>query len=1102
MKKITIKNLLLGGLFLVPFFGQSQTVTGEPAGIPLPPSRYDAEEAPWLDPRITELNRDRARATAYSYGSVEDALKNEREKSGRFISLNGEWDFHFAQKPADAPKKFYQSRVSGWDKLPVPANWEMHGYDIPIYKSAVYPFRPINPPYAPTDYNAVGSYQRTFTLPADWNGMNITLHFGAVSSAFKVWINGLYLGYGEDSMLPSEFNITPYLQEGENIVSVQVRRWNDSSYLQDQDHWRMSGLQREVFLMAEPKVRIVDFFVQTKLDKQYEDADLLLRPSLENLTGDSISGYTLQAMLYDAEGKAVFDSLWSKSATEILNEIYPRLDNVKFGMLTYHIEKPHLWSDESPYLYTLVLSLSNEEGEITEAKSCKVGFRRVEFHPETAKLLINGKETYLMGVNRHDHHPTKGKALSREDIRRDVQQIKQFNFNCIRTSHYPNDPYFYDLCDEYGILVIDEANHETHGIGGLLANNTDWYAAIMDRTVRMVERDKNHPSVIIWSLGNEAGRGPATAATAAFCHDYDITRPVHFEPAMGDQKVEGYMPIDDPNYPTEHHVRIQTPLDESYIDIVSRMYPTLETPDLLLQQKNGDKRPIFFCEYSHSMGNSTGNLQEWWEIFRNNPRLIGGCIWDYKDQGLLKKDENGVAFYAYGGDYGEKYHTGAFCLNGIVAADGRAKAAMYESKWVCRPMVVSWEEEKSHRVKIENRHAVLNAEVYEMSLSILKDGKQVVQKKLKPISLKAGESTTLSLEKYMPKLASESEYLAVVSFALSEDKPWANRGFVVAEDQLKLSELSTKYNDKDYQLPMLKEENSAYVVSGTDFQIKINKRTGALSSYVWKGKEQIFADLLPNFSRPLTQNEAAGWKPQRKLACWYGEPKLLSVSSSADAESLQITSNYEIVPDSAACQLLYSFRGDGTVRVDFKLDVDENLQLPHLPKVGMQCGIVDGYRKIKWYGKGKYENYPDRDKGFLAGIYELPLDEFIEPYVVPQENGNREEVRWMYLSNDSEQEGLLVVADQLLNMSAWAWSEANIEQAKHTNELKESGYLTLNIDWKTMGVGGNTSWGEMSIPEPQYLIPAEDYHYSFFLKPLAANGKDLSTKVFDFKFEN
>lgn len=1075
---------------------KTQTVTGEPAGIPHPPKVY--AENPWEDPRITEINRDRARATSYSYSTIEAAIINDREKSERYQSLNGEWDFRFAPKPGDAPADFYRTKVVGWGKIPVPSNWEMQGYGAPIYKSAVYPFRPINPPHAPTDHNAVGSYQRSFTIPENWNGMNITLHFGAVSSAFKVWLNGKYVGYGEDSMLPSEFNITPYLLDGENIVSVQVRRWTAGSYLQDQDHWRLSGIQREVFLMAEPKVRIADFFVQTKLDKDYKGADLLIRPRLENLTGDSIQGYTLSAMLYDAQGNEVLDSAIIKEANAIFNEIYPRLDNVKFGMLSYHLDDPNKWSDETPYLYTLVLSLSDASETILEAKSCKVGFRSIEFDKETAKLLINGKKTYLYGVNRHDHDPIKGKALTREDIRNDVRQIKKFNFNCIRTAHYPNDPYFYDLCDEYGILVIDEANHETHGIGGLLSNNPNWYSAIMERTVRMVERDKNHPSVIIWSLGNEAGRGPATALTAAFCHDYDITRPVHYEPAMGDHKLEGYIPIDDSRYPRVHENRIQTPLDMDYVDIVSRMYPTLKTPDLLLEQQN-DNRPIFFCEYSHSMGNSTGNLKEWWEIFRSKPRLIGGCIWDYKDQGLLKKDENGVEFYAYGGDFGEKYHTGAFCLNGIAASDGRPKAAMFESKHVTRPIACKLLAKDGCEVEVLNRHAVLNANVYDITLNLLKDGRPVKTVSLDAINLEAGERTIIRLEKHLPKINKKSEYLAQIKFSLKEDKPWAAKGYVVAEDAFSLTGLNPEYSTKKYAAPELKELNSAFQVSAENFSLKINKANGALSSYRWNGNEQMFAPLLPHFSRPLTQNESAGWKPHKKLKCWYdATPKVLNIESKVFDDFVQITTSYLIISDSATCEVNYTVRGDGLVKVNFELKADK--ALPNIPKVGMSCGIADSYRNIRWYGKGLFENYCDRATGFPSAVYELSLNEFIEPYAVPQENGNRMDVRWMYLSNKAKNKGILVVADSLLNMGVWPWTEENINQSGHTNELVETGYLTLNIDLKQMGVGGNTSWRDVSQPEPHYQIEADNYNYRFFITPLAAKKDDLTQKVFEYKF--
>lgn len=710
----------------------AQTVTGEMAGIPTKPTIFMTE--PWEDPQVTSINRDLSRAMAYSFESVEDALSCDRTRSSRVQMLNGEWEFKLALKPADAPSDFYKGKVHGWDKIEVPSNWEMKGYDLPIYKSAVYPFRPVNPPYVPRDYNAVGSYQRSFSIPEKWEGMNITLHFGGVSSAFKVWVNGKFLGYGEDSCLPSEFNVTPYLQKGENIVSVQVIRWSDASYLEDQDQWKLSGIQREVMLLAEPKLRITDFFYQTRLDKNYRDAVFSLRPRIENLTGDTVKGGTLKVQLYDANNQPVFQQTLTKSLVEIINESYPRLDNVKFGIFEAQVKNPIKWSDEEPYLYTLTLTLEDNSGKIQEVKSCRVGFRSIEFSKTDSKLLINGKVTYLYGVNRHDHDPAKGKALSREDIRHDVVQLKQFNFNCIRTSHYPNDPYFYDLCDQYGILVIDEANYETHGIGSLLSNDPRWTAAFLERANRMVLRDKNHPST------------------------------------------------------KDHSHRIQDPMDKFYVDIVSRMYPALYTSDLLLSQKNGDRRPVFFCEYAHSMGNSTGNIKEFWDQFRSKERLIGGCIWEFKDQGLYKTDENGRRFLAYGGDFHEKYFDD-FTIKGIVQADGTPHAAIYECKRVFQPVECQMINASKGLLRVMNRHAAKSLSDYSINLKILENGAEIVNKWLPSIALAAGRDTVLDVFPLIPKQKSGKEYFLNIAFILKTDQPWAKAGHDVASNQFALSGL-------------------------------------------------------------------------------------------------------------------------------------------------------------------------------------------------------------------------------------------------------------------------------------------------------------------------
>ncbi|GGB06185.1 glycoside hydrolase family 2 TIM barrel-domain containing protein [Mucilaginibacter rubeus] len=1078
----------------------AQLVDKTPAPIPNVPTVYDAE--PWENPLVDGINRDAARATAYSYSSIKDALAGDREKSGRMLSLNGYWDFSYAAKPADASKDFYKNRVSGWKKIIVPSSIEMQGYDKPIYKSAVYPFRPVNPPHVPQDYNGVGSYQRTFTLPAGWKDMNITLHFGGVSSGLKVWLNGKFLGYGEDSFLPSEFNITPYLQAGENVISVQLIRWSDGYFLEDQDQWRMSGIHREVMLLAEPKLRVADFQWQAKLDKQYKDAIFSIRPRIENLTGKAVPGYKIEARLFDSNNKEVLQKPLERSVESIINEIYPRLDNVKFGLLETTLKSPEKWSDEKPNLYTLTLSLVDSTGQTLEVKSCKVGIRSIEFSKKDSKLLINGKVTYLYGVNRPDHDPVKGKALSREDILNDVRTIKRFNFNCIRTSHYPMDPYLYDLCDEYGILVIDEANLETHGLGSKLSNDPMWTGAYLDRATRMVMRDKNHPSVVIWSLGNEAGRGPNHAAMAGWIHDFDITRPVHYEPAQGTPQAEGYIDPTDPRYPktNDHSHRLQNPIDQPYVDIVSRMYPGIYTAPLLANQQNGDNRPIFFVEYSHAMGNSNGNLKEFWDQWRSTKRVIGGAIWEFKDQGLLKHDSIGKAYYAYGGDYGERYFDN-FTIKGIVASDGRPKPAIYECKHVFQPAVCELVDADKATIHIKNWHSVASLADYNVSLQLREDGNIILKKQIPRISLAAGHDTTISIKQYLPVLKPNHEYLADIHFTLAEDKPWASKGYEIASDQFQLTKLKAsvaKTDRKQSPETKLSEDDKAYHISGKDFEIGISKSNGALSSYLYKGNQQIFAPLLPHFTRPVTDNDHRGWKMEKKLAAWFKASPVLKKLSSQKTEdgAVVITSLYSMLNDSASVQVNYTIRGDGLLNVAYALDVKPGL--PNLPKVGMQMGIAQADSNISYYGRGPYENYIDRRSGSEVGIYSQSINQFMEPYVVPQENGNRTDVRWMLLHHKTG--GLLITADSLLSMSAWPYTEENIQKAKHTNKLRNAGFITLNIDLIQMGVGGNDSWSEVAEPLEQYRIPAKKYQYSFCLKPYEGKPDVAGNTAYQIKF--
>ena len=1100
MKKSLYILSIVCSLFTI-HHSQAQLVDKTPAAVPVAPSIYNRE--PYEDPQISGINRDASRSTAYSFASLADALKNERERSGRYISLNGDWDFAFALKPGDEPKDFYKSKVNGWKKITVPSNWEMQGYDKPIYKSAVYPFRPVNPPYVPKDYNGIGCYQRSISISAEWKNMNVTLHFGGVSSAYKVWLNGKFVGYAEDSFLPSEFNITPYLQEGENILSVWVIRWSDGSFLEDQDQWRLSGIHREVYLHAEPKLRIADFFYQTKLDNDYKDAVLSIRPRIENLTGHPMPGYKLKAQLYDEADKPLLQNALEKKVDEIINEIHPRLDRVKFGLLETIITNPKKWSFEEPVLYKLILSLEDSTGNVLEVKTCKLGFRSIEFRKSDSKLLINGKLTYLYGVNRPDHHPTKGKALSREDILQDVRTIKQFNFNCIRLSHYPSDPYLLDLCDQFGIMVIDEANHETHGLGGKLDHDATWTAAYLERVSRMALRDKNHPSIIMWSLGNEAGSGPNHAAMAGWIKDFDMTRPLHYEPAMGSPNKEGYIDPSDTRYlkSNDHSNRIQNPLDQSYVDVISRMYPSDYTAPLLVHQNNGDTRPIFFCEYAHAMGNSAGNLKEFWDQWRGLPRVIGGCIWEFKDQGLEKTDSVGIKYYAYGGDFGEKYFDN-FTIKGIVAADGRAKAAMYECKRIFQPIQVEWVDSSKGLIKIINRSEVKNVNEYSAILKAREEGKVIANQLIGNIDVGPASSAEFDITRWLPKMKSHAEYHADISFILKEDEPWAKKGFEVASDQLQIKRAfpSIVTNKRAVKFT-INEGLNGVIAEAKDLLIHAGGvLNGGLSSLKYKGKEQIFSSFLPHFKRPLTDNDRRGWKPHRKLKQWYDaelRSKSTSVSNSLTGD-LIITNQFSLINDSATVKLVYTVRSDGLIKVDYWLDVKPGL--PRIPKVGLQGGINKNYTQIEYFGRGPFENYVDRRHGADVGIYTHDIYEFMEPYVVPQENGNRTDVRWMYLSDPKTKEGLLIVADSLLSMNAWPYTEENMENARHTNKLKPADYITLNIDLMQMGVGGNDSWSDVAAPLEQYQIKAQPYHYSFYIVPFNSKNKTPGEKAREIKF--
>jgi len=667
-----------------------------------------AQQNDWENPEVIGINKLPARATMYSYASEQDALDYDRSKTDRIQLLNGTWDFNWSAKPADVPVDFLKEEFDQWEDIKVPMNWELQGWGQPIYVNIRYPWGDKNYPNIPDDNNPVGIYKKTFTVPAGWKGMDVRLHLGGVTSAYYAYLNGEMLGYSQDSRLPAEFDITSRLKAGENTLILKVYRWSDGSYLEDQDHWRLSGIHRDVMLLAEPKVALSDFFVKTDLDAKYEDATLMIKPEVTFPKGAKLSGHDIKATLYDDNGSVVEEETIKMNT--VAKYWYDQRFVTKFDFVNMQIPNPKKWTAETPTLYTLVLALTDKAGQLLEAKSTKVGFRKIEV--KEGVFTVNGAPVKLYGVNRHDHNAKTGKTVSYEDMERDMKLLKQLNLNAVRCSHYPNNPAFYDLADKYGIYVMDETNLETHGLGGELSNNPAWAKAFLERAIRMVERDKNHPSIFSWSLGNESGLGPNHSAMAGWMKYYDADRLIHYEGANG-----GGGPLSPQSK--------QTPDDpHDFTDMISRMYPT---PDEFIEMdvSQDGKKMIIACEYTHAMGNSNGSIGAMWKTIHGNPRWAGAFIWDWMDQGLYREDEDGCGQYVYGGYFGEKIHDANFCMNGIINADQTLKPVAYECKYVFQPIVFSDHNELAKSVVISNRRAFANVGNYNFAWSLLEDGLEV-----------------------------------------------------------------------------------------------------------------------------------------------------------------------------------------------------------------------------------------------------------------------------------------------------------------------------------------------------------------------------------------
>ncbi len=1031
------------------------------------PAAGEAEPAPeWENPKICHVGTEPPYATAMPFPDVAGARVLDPKASPLWQSLDGQWKFHWVPKPADRPAGFEQDGfdASGWGEIEVPSNWEFQGYGVPIYVNIPYEFpgKP-NPPHVPHDDNPVGCYKRWFTVPTAWADKEVFVHFGAVKSAFYIWVNGQYVGFSKDAKTPAEWRLTPYLRPGANSIALAVYRWSDGTYLECQDMWRISGITRGVYLYAAPPARVRDFWVRAGLDESYTGGRLKVSADLVNHHPTApVRPMALVLRLFDPDGQ------------ELVTERRPvDLNGRDRAAVDFEraVDKPRPWSAETPVLYNVVLELQDEAGRTLEAVGCRTGFRTVEVRG--GRLLVNGVPIRIRGVNRHEHDPRTLHVMSDAVMRRDIQLMKQFNLNAVRTCHYPNDPRWYDLCDQYGLYVVDEANIESHGMGygeKSLAKNPDWKEAHLDRTVRMVERDKNHPSVIIWSLGNEAGDGPNFAATYAWVKERDPGRPVHYE-----RTGEG------PN-----------------TDIVCPMY---EWSYLLEYAARWQRRPLILCEYAHSMGNSTGNLQDTWDIIERYDQLQGGFIWDWVDQGVVKTAPDGREYYGYGGDWGPPGtpSDNDFCINGLVLPDRTPHPALWEVKKVYQPVAFRPVPLTADRFEIENKQDFASLDRFVLTWEVQADGRPVARGTLGRLDVPPHARREVTVELPPFPLEPGAEYFLNFQAATAEATDLVPAGHIAAVAQFPLPVRAPAATAGPVAGGPLRveQDETRVTVSGTDFHVIFDRKTGELAEYAAGGRPLLLQGPAPNFWRAPTDNDF-GNKMPAVSGVWRkagAERRLVHFEVEPEGEvEVRVTAEFELAGTPARSTLTYTVGRDGAVDVEHALVVGAP-DLPELPRFGVTCRLPAELSRMEYLGRGPQENYCDRNTAALVGRYQGAVAEQYFPYISPQETGNKTDVRWAAFT-DAEGRGLLVVGQPLLSLSALPFTVEDLTQEKrgsrHTIDLAPRDFTTLCLDLKQRGVGGDDSWG--ATPHSPYCVPARDSAYWFRLVPLRA-GVDPGVKA-------
>lgn len=1008
-------------------------------------------------------NRMAPRAYFFSYDSVQSAQTFQRELSQRFKLLSGQWAFQYFTNPMLVPEEFYSQKMTDWGQITVPNMWQMEGHGDLQYTDEGFPF-PIDVPFVPTD-NPTGAYQRTFTLGKQWDNQQTIIKFDGVETYFEVYVNGEYVGFSKGSRLTAEFDISHCVQPGENLLSVRVMQWADSTYIEDQDMWWTAGIFRDVYLIGKEQVHVQDLSVRTDFADDYQSATLSCQIELENLTSAVASGYTLEYALHDknnivATGQCPSLTIQSSSSASFA------IDMVN----------PVHWNAENPYLYHLFITLKDSQGKVIEVIPQRVGFRDIKVRG--GLFYINNQYVMLHGVNRHDNDHIKGRAVGMDRVEKDLILMKQHNINSVRTAHYPNDPRFYELCDIYGLFVMAETDVETHGfanVGDLsrITNDPAWEAVFVDRAERHVHAQKNHPSIIMWSLGNESGYGCNIRAMYNATKAIDDTRLVHYEEDR----------------------------DAEVVDVISTMYSRAQLMNYFGEHPH--HKPRIICEYAHAMGNGPGGLTEYQNVFYQHDHIQGHYVWEWCDHGILARNEQGQEFYKYGGDYGDYPNNYNFCMDGLIYPDQTPGPGLREYKQVIAPVKIRAVEGCNDKFIVENKLWFTNLDDYTITAEVRAEGETLRSVQFKVKELTANSAREVDIE--LPEL---DEREAFINFTVRKDSRTlyseANHNIAVYQFQLKENTAAVPaFNNLNAQPLVVNESRLEHVIEGHNFTLTFSKVNGKLTSWRVNGEEMIQSQPRLNFFKPMIDNhkqEYEGlWHPAH-LQIMQEHFRTLDVKVSDN--SVLITTSSIIAPPvfdfGMRCTYRYQINAQGHLNVE--LSGARYGDYPHvIPVIGLDLGINGSFDQVSYYGRGPEENYQDSRQANLIDVYHTNVADMFENYPFPQNNGNRQHVRWASLTN-RHGSGLLVKPQQEINFSAWFYTNQNLHQAQHTIELEKSGYITLNLDHQVMGLGSN-SWGSEVLDS--YRVYMDEFRYGFTLMPLQAGdccAQALAKHDFDHAF--